>query len=590
MKSFTASLLGSCLGVIVSFALFFVIIIIIAVSGSESSGPSLGKNTILHLNLDDFIPEQTDNAVQELSLMEELPDNIGLARVCELIEHAGKDSKIEGIILENSNVSIGQASLLSLIESLEKFKESKKFIYSYADSHSQSSYMLCTVADSMYLNPYGSIDIRGFGTMIPFVKNMLDKIGVKMNVFYAGDFKSATEPFRLTEMSEANKLQTREFLRDMRAIFVDIVSKNRSVSPEKLDTIIANFEGRTANKALKHGLVDVLAYKEEFYDAMKNKTKTEIDKKLKTISLSDYHLITSVDKPESDDKIAVIYLEGEIGYGTDEPGTISDKRYAETLEKIKNDKNIKAVVLRINSPGGSAFSSEIIWKGIEDIKASGKKVVASFGDVAASGGYYIAAGANKIFAQPNTLTGSIGVFSILPDATALANEKLGINFDSVKTDPLAIGFTPFMNLSAREMEVLQESTLEIYDLFLTRVSKGRKLSMDSTKVIAQGRVWTGRKAKEIGLVDELGDLEKAIAAAAQLAKIEKYEVDEYPKLKPDFLTEIIKGIQRNQQMGIYGLLKTPEEKKLYEQIRQMRAILNPKQIQARLPYMIDFNG
>jgi protease-4 len=214
--------------------------------------------------------------------------------------------------------------------------------------------------------------------MIPFVKNMLDKIGVKMNVFYAGDFKSATEPFRLTEMSEANKLQTREFLRDMRSIFVDIVSKNRSVSPEKLDTIIANFEGRTANKALKHGLVDVLAYKEEFYTRMKNKTKTEVDKKLKTISLSDYHLITKVDKTEADDKIAVIYLEGEIGYGTDEPGTISDKRYAETLEKIKNDKNIKAVVLRINSPGGSAFSSEIIWKGIEDIKASGKKVVASF--------------------------------------------------------------------------------------------------------------------------------------------------------------------------------------------------------------------
>jgi len=589
MKSFTASLLGSCLGVIVSFALFFVIIIIIAVSGSESSGPSLGKNTVLHLNLNDFIPEQTDNAIQELSFMEELPDNIGLARVCELIEHAGKDSKIKGIILENSNVSVGQASLLTLMESLQKFKENKKFIYSYADSHSQSSYMLCTVADSMYLNPYGNVDVRGFGTMIPFVKNMLDKIGVKMNVFYAGDFKSATEPFRLTEMSEANKLQTREFLSDMRSIFVDMVSKNRSITPEKLDSVIANFEGRTAKKALQHKLVDVLAYKEEFYDAMKIKTGTETDKKIKTISLADYHMVTSIDKPESDNKIAVVFLEGEIGYGTDEPGTISDKRYAETLEKIKNDKKIKAVVLRINSPGGSAFSSEIIWKGIEDIKASGKKVVASFGDVAASGGYYIAAGADKILAQPNTLTGSIGVFSILPDATSLANDKLGINFDSVKTDPLAVGFTPFMNLSEREREVLQESTLEIYDLFLTRVSTGRKLSMDSTKIIAQGRVWTGRKAKEIGLVDELGDLDYAIAAAAKLAKIDSYEVNEYPELKPDFLTEVIKGIQRNQEIGVYGLLKTPEEKKLYEQIRQMRAILNPKQVQARLPYVIDFN-
>ena len=589
MRSFLTTFLASCLGVIASFALIFFILVGMAVSGMMSK-PGVSSNSVLKLKLESVVPEQTDNVNKDFAFMGSQDESLGLRRVTRLIEHAASDKKISGILIENTSVSVGQATLLSIIQSLEKFKESGKFIYSYGDSHTQSSYLLCSVADSMFVNPHGMLDLRGYGTAIPFYKNMLDKIGVEMDIFYAGDFKSATEPFRLTEMSEASKLQTREFLNDMNSIFKEIVGKNRNLAPEAIDSIISNFEGRTALRAKNAGLVDELLYKDQLEDFLKSKLSVKPDKKIKYISLSKYNNLTELkDHSKGKDKIAVVFTEGEIIYGSDDAGIISEKKYLNILNKIRNDKTIKAVVLRVNSPGGNAFSSEVIWREIERIKESGKPVIASFGDYAASGGYYIAAGADSIVTQPNTLTGSIGVFMMLPNATKLLNEKIGINFDTIKTHPYAAGFSPMLKLTENEKAVLQEMTLDIYELFVKRVSEGRSLSTDSTKVLARGRVWTGRKAVELGLADVVGDLNDAIRIAAEKAGLEKYKIVEYPFIEPDFLSTILKDINRSKGDEIARILTTSEERKLYQQFLEMKAILRCKDPHARLPFVFDFN-
>ena len=593
MKSFFSTFFASCLGVML--AVFVGILILAgiaasAVSGMSDSG-SYSDNTILKLSLENFIPEMTDNVPQSLSFNQS-PDATGLRAFKMALEAAATDSKIKGILIENNNVSVGQASLMSLMESLNEFKKSGKFIYSYADNHSQSSYMLCTVADSMFLNPQGAVDLRGFGASIPFFKGMLDKVGIEMNIFYAGNFKSATEPFRLTEMSEFNKIQTRAFLKEMESVMVDRISKNRNISEDKIEAIMAGLEGRTAKKALENKLVDALFYKDQLDDFLRAKMGIKEGKRIKTITLSKYNTVTKL-KPESSskDKIAIIYAEGEIQYGTDELGSISDKKYLKTLQKIRNDENIKAVVLRVNSPGGSAFTSEMIWRELELIKQAGKPIIASFGDYAASGGYYIASGADYIVSQPNTLTGSIGVFMMLPDATKLLNDKLGVKFDTIKTHELATGFSPVLKLTTREKELLQESTLEIYDLFLERVSKGRKLSLDSTKVIAQGRVWTGQSALKIGLVDELGNLDDAIRIAAEKAGLKDFKVAEYPYVEEEFYTKILKEIQKGTGGEDAGLLifSTKDEKQLLDMARQTKALLRLKEPQMRLPYIFNWN-
>lgn len=590
MKSFFQTFFASCLGVFGAMVLCVLILVGIGMS-SLAKQTSISDNSILKLSLEETIPEKSDNVeVDPASILSSPTEAIGLTRILKLIDAASKDDKIKGILLENNYVSIGQSSVLSLIEGLKKFKESGKFIYSYADSHSQASYMLCSVADSMFLNPRGGVDLKGFGASIPFFKGMLDKVGVEMNIFYAGNFKSATEPFRLSEMSEYNRLQTRSFLEDIKSIMIEHITKNRKLSSEKLASVMAGLEGRTAEKSLENGLVDGLLYKDELEDFLKKKMGIAVDKKLKFITLSKYNALADIDVSTSKDKIAVVYAEGEILYGSDDAGAVTDKKYIKMLSKIRQDKNIKAVVLRVNSPGGSAFTSDVIWHEIERIKAAGKPVIASFGDYAASGGYYIAAGADKIIAQPNTLTGSIGAFMMFPNATKLLNDKLGVRLDTVKTDEFAAGFSPMLNLSEKEKALLQETTLEIYDLFIDRVSKGRKLSVDSTKIIAQGRIWSGRDALNIGLVDQLGSLDDAITLAGKKAGLDDYKVTEYPIIEEDFMSTIIKEVSRGKDDDVATqFFTTKDERKLLQQYQQLRNIVRLKEPQARVPYIFDFN-
>jgi protease IV len=591
-RSFFSSFFGSCLGVIASIIILFLIVAGLGMSG-QSGEKTYSKNSVLRLKLDSEIPEKTDNINSGTSsFMSGVSDNIGLYRITNLIKHASIDPKIEGIILENNSISLGQAGISTLMESLTEFKKSGKFIYSYADFHSQSSYFLCSIADSMFLNPQGGVDLRGFGTAIPFFKNMLDKLGVEFNVFYAGNFKSSTEPFRLKEMSEFNKIQTREFLNDMKDVMVESISNNRKIDTDKVENILREYKGRNAKGAIDNKLIDVLAYKDEFEAVVRQKLGLKIDGKIKYVSLSKYsHVVNLSENNSAENKIAIVYAEGDIIYGTDADGVISEKKYVNLLSKIRKDDKIKAVVLRVNSPGGNSFTSDVIWHELEMIKKTGKPLIASFGDYAASGGYYIAAGADKIFAQPNTLTGSIGVFMMMPDATKLLNEKVGVSFDTIKTHPFASGFSPVLKLSEAEKNILQESTLQIYDTFLDRVSKGRKLSLDSTKIIAQGRVWTGRMAKKLGLVDEIGNISDAILAAAKAAKLDEYRIVEYPFVEDDFFTSIVKSIQKSSQKNedVKAMIATPEERKMLRYMEEWRAIIRCKEPNARLPLIFDFN-
>lgn len=591
MKNFFTAFLGSCLGIVAVFGLGILLLFAMGISGAMKQ-ETYSKNTVLKLKLEDFIPEKTDNVSQNASLFSGVKESIGLRRILKLLDAAAKDNKISGILIENNSVGVGQATLLSLSDGLSRFKESGKFIYSYADNHSQSSYFLCSVADSMFLNPQGGVDLKGFGAAIPFFKNMLDKIGVDMNIFYAGNFKSATEPFRLTEMSEYNRLQTREFLTGMENIMLDRISANRKLPKEKLIQVMAGLEGRTGKRALENKLVDQLMYKDELDELMIKKLGLKENQKVKYLSLAKYDHMADVESEDGKDKIAIVHAEGEILYGSDEPGIISEKRYLGMLSKIRKDDKVKAVVLRVNSPGGNAMTSDMIWRELERIKEAGKPVIASFGDYAASGGYYIAAGADTIVAQPNTLTGSIGVFMMFPNATRLMNEKLGINFDTIKTHEFSTGFSPFNNLSEKEKALLQESTLDIYDLFIDRVSKGRKLSVDSTKAIAQGRVWTGKKAAEIGLVDVLGDLDDAIAIAAKKAGLDKYKVVEYPFMEKDLFSDIVREIQKSKggeedEMRFISL--SADEKKLLNYYQTVKSIIRCKEPNARLPFIFDFD-
>ena len=590
MKSFFPTFFASCLGVFAAFALCIFILIGISIS-SISQKESYGDNTILKLKLEEFIPEKSDNVNQQSVFFGGSSETIGLRRILTLLEAASEDKKIKGILIENNSIGVGQATVLSLMAGLQKFKESGKFIYTYADSHSQSSYLLCSVADSMFINPQGGVDLKGYGAAIPFFKNMLDKVGIEMNIFYAGNFKSGTEPYRLNEMSDFNRLQTRTFLEDMQEIMIKKIAENRNLTPEKINNIMANLEGRTGKKALENGLVDALFYKDQLEDFLRQKLGIKEGKKLKMVSLSEYNTIADIDdKGKGKNKIAIIYAEGEIIYGSNEPGIISEKKYINMLTKIRNDKNIKAVVLRVNSPGGNAFTSDVIWRELEKIKEAGKPLIASFGDYAASGGYYIAAGADRIVAQPNTLTGSIGVYMMFPNATKLLNEKIGVNFDTIKTHEFATGFSPTNNLSEKEKALLQESTYEIYDLFIDRVSKGRKLSVDSTKVIAQGRVWTGKRAIEIGLVDELGGLDEAIAIAAEKGGLTDYKTVEYPFIEEDFIATIVREIQKGKgDEDVMGLFNTKEERIMLDQYQQFKAIIRLKEPNARLPFIFNFN-
>ncbi|RZL39985.1 MAG: signal peptide peptidase SppA, partial [Pedobacter sp.] len=509
----------------------FGIIFIGVIFGGSSETVKTENNSVIELNLEnignDYIGKYTDPMIT----LFQGNNTVGLTDVIEAIDAAKTDENIKGITILNNYSGLGIAQIKSLRDALNDFKKSGKFIVSYADSYSQKDYYLNSVADTIYLNPLGEMDFKGLSSEIMFYKSLQEKTGVKMEVIRHGKYKSAVEPYIADEMSEANREQITALLNSIWTGIVTDISKSRKIAVPQLNTIADGLLARTPEMAKSAKLIDKIAYEDQFHAAIKNALKVEKDKDYKKISISDYTLNYNT-KPKNfnaDERIAVIYAQGEIRSGEGDVTYIGEKSMNRALKEARENKNIKAVVLRINSPGGSALTSELIWREIELTKKT-KPVIVSMGNLAASGGYYIACNADKIFAENATITGSIGVFGMLPNFSTLT-EKIGIHTEQVTTHKNAANYSPFIPLTEDYRSFTQESVERIYKTFVNRVATGRKMTFEQVDEIGQGRVWTGAEALKIGLVDEIGGLDKALAEAAKRVNLKEYRTINFPEFE-----------------------------------------------------------
>ena len=585
MKDFLKIVLASALGFVIANILFSIIAMIImfgAMSsflGSVTTGEKfiLQDNTVLNLRLNAPIMERIPEEDPFTSMMDNnRPSPMGLNDIVGAIRKAKNNDKIKGIYIDSRDLTASMATLSEIRHELKKFKESGKFIVAYADSYSQGGYYLASVADKIAINPQGALDIHGLASVPVFFKDALDKLGIEMQIFKVGTYKSAVEPFTQNEMSEANREQTSSFLNDSWNFVRNDLAESRSLSIADIDSLANTLTVvQPTDFLLSANLVDMKNY-------LRSLLEIEEDAKIPAATVSNMKSVTTKTITKTDNTIAILYANGNIVSGVGSTN-IQDKYMVDQIEKLRKDKEIKAVVFRINSGGGSAYASEQIWKAVSDLKEE-KPVIVSMGDLAASGGYYIACNAHKIVAQPTTLTGSIGIFGAIPNFEGTA-KKIGISTDEVKTNE----FSDFGNISRpfteREKQKLQSMIERGYDLFLTRCAEGRNMSKDSLALYAEGRVWTGNQAKEIGLVDELGGIEKAIEMAAEMANLGKsYVVFEYPKLRTRF--DELLNPQKEELVA-----RTMKEYlgESYEMFMLLKDIKEQDYIQARLPYELNIH-
>lgn len=586
MGQFLKQVLASCLGVFIAGAIFFFmafafIAILVASAGGSGKKVTIPTGSVLTLDFTRYIPEHTNN-VSSTDFAFKDQNVPGLHDIAGLIRHAAEDDKISGILIENGFGTLRHSSAKVILDALEDYKESDKFLAAYGDFYTQEGYYLASAADHITLHPIGTVDFRGFASYTPFFKGLLDKLSLDIQIYYAGNYKSATEPFRRNEMSPENKLQTREYLTDTYEMYLRDLADARGISYDDLKAIAYDFKVKNADDALQFKLVDEIGAKADCEVWMIETMGKDRNHKISYVSIEEYADATPLLKPnlKTKEKIALIYAEGEIVSGRDDYGVIDDGRYVKLLKEIRKNDDIKAVVLRINSPGGSVLSAENIYRQLVGLQEDGKKLVVSMGDLAASGGYYIAAPADSIFAQPNTLTGSIGVFTIIPNPSRMLDEKLGVHFDTVRTGPYSADFTILFPWSEREHNYVQSRTDAYYELFLQKVADGRNMTRDEVDSVAQGRIWSGKRAVENGLVDKLGTLEDAIESAATLAGLEEYRIKEYPVFQSP-LQKMIADIFDTNHDEASGLLKTE-----LPQIMHFWKVLQSGEPQARLPWGI----
>lgn len=590
MRDFFKYTLASCLGVVIAMIIvsllgFLGVAGFVSYFSSGGEAPELPKEGVLEIKLSDEVPEKTNNTQMDYFQFQ-TGDIIGLQDIIRCVDKAAGDDMIKGLYLNLSNNPLGNSSSLELRNALERFRDSSKFVFTYADYYSQNSYYLASAADSIYLNPNGALDFRGFGTMIPFVKDLFEKIGVEPQVFYAGDFKSATEPLRLDSMSKENRLQTKEYLRALYDTYLNEISETRDISMVELEKLADEFLIRQPGDALKYGLVDVIAYEDEFIDMVRTRINDDEEERVNIIGVHNYYsnhkskLLTDI----GDNDVAIVYMEGDIITEGTEGGIISSEKYIEILRDLGRNDELKAVVLRINSGGGSALASDNIAREIELLRNKGIPVVVSMGDFAASGGYYISAPADFIYAEPNTLTGSIGVFALILNMNTLLTEYLGIQFDSIGTGPYATAFTSVEALNEEESEYFQSAVDTIYQRFLKHVARHRGMTVSQVHEIAQGRVWSGTAALQNNLIDSLGSMDDALRKAIALAELEEYEVKEYPKTKKPI--EQLLEEYTNQSQKQPKLQKELDEwlAEQFPQYKLKMELSKMKGIQMRLPF------
>ncbi|GDX44897.1 signal peptide peptidase SppA [Bacteroidota bacterium] len=585
MLHFFRTLFASCLGTLLALVAILLIGIAIAASFASEGNtpPELTPNTILRLTFNESIPELTNNA--ELDPFQSIKgdDLLGLHEIVATIENAKNDSRIKGIFLDMEMPSFsGYATVKSLRDALVSFKKSGKFIIAHSKFYMQSDYYLASVADKVYANPVGIFEVRGMVAEVPFYKNLLDKLGVKMQIYYAGKFKGATEPYRLTQLSTENKFQYRELLNDFYTSFLKDVATSRKLSTSQVADIVGNYKADSPENAKIHGLVDEVIYRQDVMDIFRKKLGFKENEKIPFVSLAGYHKANAPSKNYSaDDKIAVIYAEGTIADGKNTPGNIGDLSYIKDIEKISGDERVKAVVLRVNSPGGSALASENIWYALKKLKKTGKPLVVSMGNYAASGGYYIACLADSILAEENTVTGSIGVFRIIPSVGGLLEDKVGVTFDTVKTGKYSQGLNVFFDIGEDEGRIMQKQVELMYETFLKRVSDGRKLSRNAVDAIAQGRVWSGLDAIPIGLVDKIGNLQDAIKVAAKMSKSTDYRITEYPQVK-NSVEQLIEDFMNPNDTETAIKLMSAEFPTWRPYLQDLHELRSAKGIQARM--------
>ncbi len=587
MSQFLKMLLASCLGVLIAIGGLFLIGAVVAggIAQSSNKAPRIQPNSVLHIKLDKPIPEKTNNLeIPPFSLEQE--EILGLHDIVGAIERASRDDDIKGIFLDvEMAFTSGYASTATLRNAIEDFRESDKFVIGHGKFFTYPTYYLASAADEVYLDPLGYFEVKGLSAQVPYMKDFLDKIGVDFEVIYRGKYKSATEPLRRNEMSQENRYQLRQVIEDAYGEFLDDVSRDRGLNRDSLRHVIDQYKAYTPELVKQYGLVTELEYRNNVIHRIKEKIGLDEDEDIDFFDINDYVAANPAEKNfRVQDKIAVVFAEGNIIDGRGENGSVGDLKYSAILSRLAEKDDIKAVVLRVNSPGGSAIASENIWYATQKIKESGKPFIVSMGDYAASGGYYIASGADTIFAEPNTLTGSIGVFTTIPNATELLDEKLGIHFDSVKTGPYATGITPLFDMSQAEIEKYQARTDETYRTFLLRVQEGRNFpTIEAVDAISQGRVWTGQDAKDVGLVDQIGYLHDAVDAAAAMAGLEKFRIREYPVVK-DPLQQLIEELTGQKSEPVVRSLEQALVPKEYSNHADLirRMVLQPG-IHARMP-------
>lgn len=568
MRGFFKIVFATLLAMVLFTVIGIFVLIGIVSSAASSEKPAISSKAVLVLDLSTAFREQFQENPVSSFFSEENTDIPSLYDVIRLIQHAESDSLVKGVYIQCATNPNGFAASEELRKAVMHFKSTGKFVIAHGETITQKGYYVGSVADSIFCNPQGGLDFSGFSSDILFLKGMLDKLEIQPQIFYAGKFKSATEPLRETKMTDANRLQTSVWLGDLYTHFLLTIGASRKKDTADLRSLAVNGSIRTAYDAVKYGLVDGVRYDDQIKSILSKKLKQENSATINFVSLQEYKKASDYTASGSK-RIALVFAAGDIVSGNGGDDMIGSDKFKNLLRKLRFDKDIKGVVLRVNSPGGSALASEVIWREISLLRKE-KPVVVSMGDVAASGGYYIACNADQVFANANTITGSIGVFSVVPNFQSFFKNKLGITFDGVKTAPYANMGASDKPLTEAEKRFFQASVDSIYDTFKSRVAAGRKKDKLYIDSIAQGRVWTGVRAKEIGLVDKIGTLQDAIETTASLAKVEKndYRIKEYPE-KKTFFQQIMDGYKKSVRSN---LLEEEMGVEIYQTMRQVKQV------------------
>ena len=582
---FLGNVLATIIGLFVFFMLFFFGILFVgAIFGGDAEKISVKNNSVIELNLEDLQYDYAGKYKDPWVSIFSDSKSVGLMDVITAIDDAQTDKNIEGISILNGNSQLGMAQSKALRDALQRFKKSGKFIMAYSNAYSQKEYYLNSVADKIYINPVGEMDFKGLSSEIMFYKDLQEKTGVKMEVIRHGKYKSAVEPFLENKMSDANREQVTALLNSVWSSVITEIATSRNVSVEKLNEIANGLLARTPEMAKAQKLVDVIAYEDVYHDAIRKKLAVAKDEDYNTISILEYtkKTVTTSTMSEAKDQIAIIYAQGEIQGGEGDVNTIGEGSMRRSLQDARKNKDVKAIVLRIDSPGGSALTSDLIWREIELTKKV-KPIVVSMGNYAASGGYYIACNANTIFAENNTITGSIGVFGILPNFSQLTT-KIGISVTQVNTHENAAPYSPFVPLNDKFKAVTLEGVESIYKTFVTHVAQGRKMTFAQVDAIGQGRVWVGSEAVKNGLVDKIGGLDAAIKEAALLGKTKKYSTQNYPEYEKD-INDLLAGFPFAQSKE--NFIKEEIGQENYKLLQEVKHLQMQKGVQAMLPFQIN---